>query len=132
MKLSKLAPILIIIVLGCLLYWVRNNSTQENQNDTSQTSRGLNRNPSKINYSKHARCRMACRDITEAEVKETLKEGKINYNKSQLQTSDCKKRYAVEDIVNGQRVRIVFAPCGNEVTVVTCIDLEKEWRCSCE
>ena len=75
---------------------------------------------------------MACRDITEAEVKETLKEGKINYNKSQLQTSDCKKRYAVEDIVNGQRVRIVFAPCGNEVTVVTCIDLEKEWRCSCE
>ena len=132
MKLSKLAPILIIIVLGCLLYWVRNNSPQENQNNNSQTSRGLNRNPSKINYSKHARCRMACRDITEAEVKEALKEGKINYKKSQLQAEDCKKRYAVEDVVNGQRVRIIFAPCDDELTVVTCIDLEKEWECSCE
>ena len=132
MKLSKLAPILIIIVLGCLLYWVRNNSPQENQNNNSQTSRGLNRNPSKINYSKHARCRMACRDITETEVREGLKEGKINYKKSQLQTEDCKKRYAVEDMVNGQRVRIIFAPCGDVVTVVTCIDLEKEWECSCE
>ena len=132
MKLSKLAPILIIIVLGCLLYWVRNNTTQENQNNSSQISRGLNRNPSKINYSKHARCRMACRDITETEVREALKEGKINYKKSQLQTEDCKKRYAVEDMVNGQRVRIIFAPCGDVVTVVTCIDLEKEWECSCE
>ena len=75
---------------------------------------------------------MACRDITETEVREALKEGKINYKKSQLQTEDCKKRYAVEDMVNGQRVRIIFAPCGDVVTVVTCIDLEKEWECSCE
>ena len=101
--------------------------------DNKYTERGLNRNPSLINYSKHARCRMGCRHIDEAEVKEILKEGKINYNKSELQGDDCRKKYAVEGTTNDrQKVRIIFAPCSGEVTVVTVIDIGKEWPCDCE
>ncbi len=101
--------------------------------DDNNTARGLDRNPSHINYSKHARCRMGCRHIDELEVKEILKDGKINYSKSELQGDDCNKKYAVEGTTNDrQKVRIIFAPCSDEVTVVTVIDIGKEWPCDCE
>ena len=96
--------------------------------------RGLNRNPAAINYSRHARCRMDCRHISEQEVKDILKNGKINFSKSDLKEKDlCKKKYAVEGTTSdNQRVRIIFAGCEDEVTVVTVIDLGKEWVCDCE
>lgn len=136
MKKSKFAPFIIIVVLGILLLLVRrcNNKPKEEseQKTTKQkTQRGLNRNPQNLKYSKHARCRMDCRHITDAEVKQVLKNGVINYKKSELNNDDCHKKYAVEDYANKQHLRIVFAPCGNTVTVVTCIDLEKEWQCAC-
>lgn len=95
---------------------------------------GLIRNPALINYSKHARCRMDCRHISEQEVKQILLEGKINYAKSDLKEKDeCKKKYAVEGYTkDNQHVRMIFAPCSDEVTVVTVIDLGKEWVCDCE
>jgi hypothetical protein len=66
-------------------------------------------------------------------VQQILKDGKINYAKSELQGEDCKKKYAVEGITkDDQKVRIIFAPCSDEVTVVTVIDLGKEWECNCE
>ena len=46
---------------------------------------GLDRNASELYFTKHARCRMKCRHITQAEVKEILAEGTVNYNKSDLQ-----------------------------------------------
>ena len=76
---------------------------------------------------------MDCRHVTESEVKEMLTDGKINYNKSELQASDCNKKYAVEGYSkDNQHLRIIFAPCNTEVTVVTVIDLDKEWECHCE
>lgn len=94
---------------------------------------GLVRNPSSIHYSKHARCRMDCRHIDESEVKEILASGTINYNKSELGGAICRKRYAVEGVTHdNQHVRLIFAPCGNEETVITVIDLEREWSCDCE
>lgn len=94
---------------------------------------GLNRNPSHINYSKHAKCRMACRHIDEIEIADILKNGIINYKKSALQGEDCHKKYAVEGFSkDNQHLRIIFAPCGDEITVVTCIDIGEEWRCDCK
>ena len=79
------------------------------------------------------RCRMACRHIDESEVEQILQEGKINYTKSELDGADCKKKYAVEGLTRDkQKVRIIFAPCSDEVTVVTVIDIGKEWPCDCE
>ena len=77
---------------------------------------------------------MDCRHISEQEVRQILLEGKINYAKSDLkQKDDCKKKYAVEGYTkDNQHVRMIFAPCSDEVTVVTVIDLGKEWICDCE
>ena len=88
------------------------------------------RNTSQIFYSKHARCRMDCRRISEAEVQEVLTEGTVNYKKSQARSS--KPRFALEDVTkDGQHVRIVFAFENKKMVVITCIDLGKDWPCDC-
>ncbi len=89
-----------------------------------------------IFYSKHARCRMECRHITEEEVKEILHHPFVNYKKSQLDDKgECKKRFALEGYTSmeHQHIRIIAAPCGNDkLTVITCIDLEQNWPCNCD
>ena len=97
------------------------------------SSVGLNRNPARIIYTKHARCRMNCRHINQTEVMEILKDGEINYHKSELNNKDCYRKFAVEGVTKEhQHLRIIFAPCENEEVVVTVIDLETEWKCDCE
>jgi hypothetical protein len=110
---------------------VRPKERTERETTRGET-RGLNRNPTHVSYSKHARCRMDCRRISESEVLFILKNGKINYRKSELDGTDCQNKYAVEGITNDkQKVRIIFASCREEVTVVTVIDLGTEWPCNC-
>lgn len=134
---KKAFPYIILLVLCFLVFAVKNcNKTSHpktNNNTTTKEQRGLNRNPSHINYSKHAKCRMDCRHITETEIKDVIANGTINYRKSDLQKSDCQKRYAVEGYSKDkQHLRIIAAPCADEVTIVTCIDLDTEWECHCE
>ena len=136
---KKAAPYIILVVLAVVAITIRNCSTTSSPSTKKTTKtvetnvRGLNRNPANISYSKHAKCRMNCRQISEAEVVDILRNGTINYNKSDLKGADCNKKYAVEGISkDAQKLRIIFAPCSNEVTVITCIDLGKEWECSCE
>lgn len=141
MNFKKLLPFPLLIVLAVLAISLNQCGQSSPEKTKSQTqtadvavppTRGLNRNPSHINYSKHAKCRMVCRHIDETEIADILKNGTINYKKSELQGDDCRKKYAVEGYSkNNQHLRIIFAPCGNEITVVTCIDLGVEWRCDC-
>lgn len=85
-----------------------------------------------LSFTKHADCRMACRGITEAEIREVLAEGKINTRKSDPNDSPC-PTYAIEDRVkDGQLLRIVFGVCGRQIRVITCIDLEQEHDCDCK
>jgi hypothetical protein len=107
--------------------------TRPSTSDPASTGReGLQRNTSQVIYTKHARCRMGCRSISEQEVIDILKNGTINYQKSDLRGSPDPK-YAVEgNTADGQRVRMVFAQSPRGVVVVTVIDLEKEWRCDCK
>jgi hypothetical protein len=137
---NSLASLVLIIVLFLAFFLVKqcriSDGTSNKEIPTTskqKESRGLDRDPDAINYSKHARCRMQCRHIDETEVKEILQTGKINYGKSEIgDNPDCKRRYAVEGKTHdNQRVRIVFAPCQSEVTVVTVIDLGTEWTCDC-
>lgn len=93
---------------------------------------GLNRDARSLIYSKHARCRMGCRHISEEEVMAILKDGKINYSKSDLRGSPDPK-YALEGPTNdGQQVRVIFANSPRGIVVVTVIDLENEWKCNCK
>ena len=113
------------------------NSGEENANDKGIDANGrheslaFNRKLSKIVYSRHARCRMDCRNIDESEILEMRDKGKVNYAKSELNASRD-PRFALEGITHDkQRVRVVFAQTDTSLVVVTCIDLDTEWACSC-
>ncbi|MFN8321481.1 MAG: DUF4258 domain-containing protein [Chitinophagales bacterium] len=82
-------------------------------------------------YTKHARCRMDCRQIDESEVREIVSQNHINRAKSNPNDSRC-PTYAYEGYsYDRQHLRIVIARCKTVWKVVTCIDLENEFICSC-
>ena len=85
-----------------------------------------------ITYTRHAECRMECRNISRQEVKEALAQGKVNHEKSDPNDAPC-PTFAIEDVTeDGQTVRIIFAACADEARVVTAIDLKKRYECNCE
>ena len=144
-SLRKAIPLILVVLLAVVLFAVKRcragdepvphpTIRQDDNRDPSANvnrDRGFDRRVSYLEYSKHAKCRMACRKITQAEVEEIMKAGKINYNKSDLQNARC-PRYAVEGVTNdNQDVRIVFAQCNESTTVVTVIDLDTDWTCDC-
>lgn len=94
----------------------------------------FNRNPDRIIFTKHGKCRMLCRSIDSLEVDQILKQGLINYAKSDTSSNNpCRKKYALEGTtIDNQRVRIIFSPCKNTQTVVTVIDIDTDWVCDCK
>ena len=130
---------LLVLMIAIVIIQKYNNSNSKQkstsiQKDPSQEenrSHGFNRRISYLEYTKHAKCRMDCRHITQPEVEEILRNGTINERKSDMNGTPC-PTYAVEGTTSeNQRLRIVFAQCDNETKVVTCIDLGKEWQCHC-
>lgn len=108
-----------------------NDRPKDPATNPTNRDKGFDRRTALLEYSKHAKCRMQCRHISEAEVEEIMREGKINYGKSDLQNARC-PRYAVEGVTtDNQRVRIVYAQCNEATTVVTVIDLETNYSCNC-
>ena len=133
-----LKVVLVLALLGIVIWQARVRSEKQNSAATSSGSTdnvnrnyGFDRRTAFLEYTKHARCRMDCRQITAAEVEEIMQNGKINYRKSNVKAHPC-PTYAVEGYTkDDQRVRIVFGQCDNKTKVITCIDLDKEWECHC-
>jgi len=93
---------------------------------------GFDRRITNLIFTKHAKCRMECRHIDEAEVREILLNGRINDRKSDPAARPDPK-YALEGTTrDGQEVRIIFAPSDRGMVVITVIDLGKEWSCDCK
>lgn len=91
----------------------------------------FDRTPSELIYTKHAKCRMQCRQITKADIDEVMKEGVINFSKSDKRDRPC-PTFALQDrTVDGQYLRVIFAQCDENTKVVTCYDLEKDFTCNC-
>ena len=83
-------------------------------------------------YTAHAKCRMACRHINEDEVNDILLKGNVNVAKSELNEVECQRRFAIDGYSrDNQHLRIVASPCGNKLTIITCIDLDRKWPCDC-
>jgi len=145
-QLRKAAPLILVALLASLLFIVRrckderptkakttvtNNRTPGKSEGVIDRNKGFDRRISYLEYSNHAKCRMECRKISQAEIEEIMQNGKVNYNKSDIQNSKC-PRYAVEGVTaDSQEVRIVFAQCNEKTVIVTVIDLDREWNCSC-
>ncbi len=86
----------------------------------------------KLVYTKHARCRMDCRAITDEEVKEIIRNGTINRKKSDPKDKPCPS-VAIEgySTTDRQHIRVVVADCGTELKLITCIDLDYDHPCTC-
>lgn len=133
-----LAVLLVITLVVSRLRDSGGNEKAPSQSAGRQTAgaainrdRGFDRRTSMLEYTRHARCRMQCRSITQAEVEGVMKDGRINYRKSNVKANPC-PLYAVEGYTaDNQHVRVVFAQCNEKTKVVTCIDLDKEWQCDC-
>lgn len=149
--LKKYLPFILLVAAALLFFYIKKNqrghSPQGPQTEQAENRitvpavipadenpgeiDGFNRNTENLIFSKHARCRMDCRKIDEAEVKAILKNGIINHKK--IQSDKRGKTYPVEGYTDDrQHVRIVFAPKDDGLVVVTLIDLETEWKCDCK
>lgn len=148
---KKYLPYIFLVAAALLLFFIKRNqrgaapvkpATEQNDNRVTVPAvepagekpgeiEGFNRNTTHLVFSKHAKCRMDCRKIDEVEIREILKNGTVN--KKKIQQDKRGMTYPVEGTTqDGQRVRIVFAPKGDALVVVTVIDLGKEWSCDCK
>jgi Domain of unknown function (DUF4258) len=141
---KKLIPYLLLLVLFVVAFYVKQYREQGNtipdlptstrDKPTSADSRNaldVFRDPdAEYYFTKHARCRMECRRITQKEVKEIVRKANVNYRKSDLKAAEGPK-YALEGITSRdkQHVRIIVAPKQRHLSIVTVIDLDKEWDC---
>lgn len=139
----KWYPYLLIAVLGLVLFFVKrcpgntkktDVTTNDKRKDPASAinrNRGFDRRISYIEYTEHAKCRMKCRHISQAEIEEIMQDGKINYNKTDVNARPC-PAYAIEGVTkDNQFVRIVFGQCDLKTKVVTVIDLNTDWSCDC-
>jgi hypothetical protein len=136
---KKLTPFLLLLILALLVFILRrcsgDVSNERGEKKSGQNipakKRGFNRNVQQLEYTAHALCRMDCRKISGADVKEIMQVGKINYRKSDLQDKPC-PTYALEGYTNeNEHLRIVFAQCNEKTKVVTTINLDEEVECHC-
>jgi hypothetical protein len=142
---KKLIPYILLLILFVVAFFVKRyrdqdipipNSTSVAKEKRSTPTDGKNnldvfRDPdSEYFFTKHARCRMDCRSITQKEVKEIVRKAEVNYNKSDLDAAQGPK-YALEGYTSKDRqhVRIIVAPRQKHLSIVTVIDLDKEWEC---
>lgn len=120
-----------LILLTIVLLVIKRNSKKPQSDNTQTQVQQVIPADATLSYTKHARCRMDCRGITEQEIREVLQEGHLNPQKSDANDRPCPS-YAIEDRVkDGQELRIVLGVCDREIKVITCIDLGQEHTCDC-
>ena len=136
---KKFFPYVLIVFLGILAFFLKkcnegetaiakNNSAKIKSNNRN---RGFDRTLAYLEYTEHARCRMKCRKISQEDIKDIMRDGKVNYTKSELKTSPCPV-YVVQGYTRDkENLRVVFAQCDTKTKVITCYNLEQDFECEC-
>lgn len=93
-------------IIGCVLvyfmlfrdsdrsYWLPDNRVKEQVNKSTFT------------FSEHAICIMACKQITEEEVRDILKNGDVNFSESDTRGVPCPS-YAIEGTTHNKKLRVL-------------------------
>lgn len=144
--------LLLLLVLALFIKWCNRYSTSSegrkvqktelspqasadfNQKAIDSLVQVFRADASEFYFTKHARCRMRCRHITQQEVREVVRQAKINFQKSEQQGVRGNK-FALEGYSTGdnQHIRVIIVPYERRLTVVTVIDLDDSWECpSCK
>ena len=128
-KLNRRSNIYILVVLIIIFLVVKGFSWLKTGSNFLGKERF--RDATQLILTKHVKCRMDCRQITLEEIKEILKSGDINYDKSGT-GSEGDSTFALEGYSHeNQHIRVVVAPENDGWVVITCIDLGRKWPCNC-
>ena len=91
----------------------------------------LNRNPSRIEYTKFALCRMDCHHINANIITGALRNGEINRAKSDLHKLPC-PIFTIHSLTKqNMSIRIVVQQCGNVARILDCYDANGTVGCNC-
>jgi len=91
----------------------------------------LNRNPSRIEYTKFALCRMDCHYINANIIVGILRNGEINRDKSDLHKRPC-PIFTVRGVTKQKMsIIIIIQQCGNVAKVLDCYDANGTVACDC-
>jgi hypothetical protein len=130
---QKKSVFIFLLIMALAILFINKWKGLQNQSDLTHTvrQRGFDRRISTLEYTQHARCRMDCRHISQNDINDIMRNGEINYAKTNVNDSPC-PTYALQGLTNdGQRLRVIFAQCETKTKVVTCYDLEKDFECHC-
>ena len=130
---SKKTAFLILLIIGLAFLFLNKWKGLQQQSDAQTTLRqkSFDRRISTLEYTQHARCRMDCRNINQEDINDIMRQGEINYAKTDLDDKPC-PTYALQGHTNdGQYLRVIFAQCETKTKVITCYDLEKDFECHC-
>ncbi|MGH1335761.1 MAG: DUF4258 domain-containing protein [Aureispira sp.] len=82
---------------------------------------------------KHARCRMDCRELDPYEIQEVINLNNINQRKSKPASGGRCESIAYEGRTrDGQMARIIVGDCEDDPIVITVIDLDTKYNCTCK
>jgi hypothetical protein len=122
---TKGATYSLIIVVVLIFIFIFQQSREPRRKEA------FDRDPPSLEYTKHALCRMECRDISEEDINEIMKKGIINFGMSNRSDKPC-PTFALQGETNsGEKIRIIFAQCQTETKVVTCYNLQENPSCDC-
>lgn len=91
----------------------------------------FDRAPRSLAYTKHARCRMECRQISKGDIQEIMKKGIINFSRSNRRDQPCPTFALQGRTRDGEYIRVIFSQCSEETLVVACYNLEQDFECDC-
>ena len=89
---------------------------------------------STFRFSEHAKCILECKNITEEEVREVLKNGDVNFSESDTHGVPCPS-YAIEGTSHNKKLRVLLTVFERDSTaeITTAINLESgKDSCKCK
>jgi hypothetical protein len=91
----------------------------------------FNRNPSRIEYAQLALCRMACYHFSANDITEILKNGEVNFSKSDIHARPC-PIFAIRGITKkGKILGLLVAQCGRIAKIKSCDNMTVMNQCDC-
>lgn len=127
----KPAVYAVFIVFIVVIYFSKQQQ-EKNQPPALPQKESTDKVATLLIYTKHARCRMQCRDITESEIASVINEGNVNKAKSDATDRPCPTLAYEGKGTDGHHLRVVIADCDERDKVVTVIDLDEDHPCDCK
>lgn len=130
---KKIQLISSLLLLLFLVWFFNRNTADDSDRTESSATRPTSTTANSANfiYTKHARCRMDCRHVSEAEVLQIISAGTINHKKSGAHDKPCPTVAYEGRSDDNQLLRIIVADCEPKDKIVTVIDLETDYKCDC-